>query len=76
MSKWLFASDKKEKELRMKLDVVRDMMRKERTPFLVKREADLKKELDAITVHKSACRGIIRKVIETRTNEHRRAEER
>ena len=76
MSIWRFATDKKERELRTKLETVHALMRKGRTPFLEQREKELQKELDEIMVHKCACRGIIRKVIETRTHAERNAEQR
>ena len=69
MSIWRFATDKKERELRTKLETVKQMRRKDDNPFLEQREAELQKELDAIVIHKAACRGIVRKHRDT----HKRA---
>ena len=69
MSIWRFSTDRKERELRTKLETVHALMRKGRTPFLEQREKELQKELDAIVIHKAACRGIVRKHRDT----HKRA---
>lgn len=76
MATWKFATDKRERETRKKLDVIRAMQRKEDSPLLEKRAAELEKELTGIELHKCACRGVIRKAIETRAHGHNTAEAR